>query len=368
MPRSRLSLFSLSFLLGGVWTAEALPSHAQAVPALSIVAESDGMVWNAVAVDGARVFVAGPRWISGKGPAVAKLNGAGHPIAYPGERWNSWRPAADPAAVFVSVNAIHLDGRGGLWAIDTGTPGFGEDPLPGAPKAVRIELASGRVERIYRFGPDVALPGSYIDDIRFHGDHAYLTDAGRPGLIVLNLTSGAARRVLDGVPAVTAPDDRPIILDGEVLRGPDGTPVKVNADPLEVSPDGQLLYFGTLHGPWYRIETRLLDDPNVSADALLAAVEPWADLPPVGGTVMDRDGNLYFTDLAANAVKRRSPDGSITTVVQDSRLHWIDAPILADGTLWLPVPQIDRAALFHGGVSRIAWPVRLYRFPVEAAD
>jgi hypothetical protein len=338
----------------------------QQADGLAVVAETRRMIWNAVAVDGNRIFVAGPRWAGANGPAVALIDGKDALIPYPDASWNAWQPGADVTNAFVNVNAIRRDDRGGLWIIDTGSPSFGGDPLPGAAKAVRIDLASSRVERIYPFGPQAALPGSYIDDIRFHGDHAYLTDAGRAGLIVLNLRGGKTRRVLDGAPSVTAPANRPIVVDGKIVRTPDGSPLRVNSDPLEVGPDGRYLYFGSLHGPWSRIETRLLDDPAIPGSELAGKVEAWADLPPVGGTAMASDGTLYFTDLASDALKKRSPEGTITTVVRDSRLHWGDAPALADGFIWLPVPQIDRVSLFNNGISRIDWPIRLYRYRLDA--
>ena len=331
-------------------------------PHLHLAAQSNTMVWNAVAVEHGRVFVAGVRWSGSAGPAVGVLDGAGQPRPFPDARWNSWRPGVDPATTFVNVNALRLDDRGDLWAVDTGAPDFGGAPLPGGAKLVRIDTATGRVDHVFPLSPDVATATSYVDDIRFNGSKAYLTDAGRPGLIVLDLRSGRARRVLDGDPSTTAPADRPIVVDGTVVTGADGRPLKVNADPMELSPDRKWLYYGPLTGPWSRIRTAWLDDPAIPADRLAAQVRPWADLPPVGGTAMDRLGNLYFTDLAHNAVKRRSPDGTISTVVQDQRLHWADALFLdSAGALWVPVPQIDRAAVFNGGTSRIQFPVQLFR-------
>jgi hypothetical protein len=303
--------------------------------------------------------VAGPRWAGSTGPAVAQLGARGRLVPYPDAAWNGWKPEAGAERAFVSVNALHRDGHGGLWVIDTGAPVFGGNPVDSGPKAVRIDLATNRVDRIYAFGRDVAPAGSYVDDIRFHGDHAYLTDAGRAGLLVLDLKSGQVRRVLDGVPS-----DRPVVVDGKPLTL-NGAPLKVNADPLEVSPDGKYLYFGTLHGPWSRIETRFLDDESASAETLASHVEPWADLPPVGGTTMTEDGTLYFSELATNALKRRTPTGTITTVVQDSRLHWVDAPAIEEGFIFLPVPQLDRTPPFNGGVSKVVWPVRLYRLRIR---
>jgi hypothetical protein len=212
------------------------------------------------------------------------------------------------------------------------------------------------------------LSGSYIDDIGFHGDHAYLTDAGRPGLIVLDLATGGTRRVLDGAQAITAPPDRPIIVDGKIVKAPDGSPLRVNSDPLEVSPDGRWLCFGPLEGPWSRIETQWLDDPSIAPEVLATKVEPWADLPPTGGTAMDANGDLYFSDLAENSLKRRTPDGAVTTIVHDPRLHWVDAPFIdSNHSIWLPVPQLDRIALFNGGKSQIQWPVQLFRLDLGNA-
>lgn len=361
MNRSRLTLILAALLI------TALPMATRAAePALTVAAQSRAMIWNAVAIDHDRVFVAGPRWSGSTGPAVGLIDGAGQPAAYPDAAWNAWRPGDDASRSFVNVNAIHLDGKGGLWAVDTGSPEFGGNPLPGGAKIVQIDLGTNKVKRIIAFGPDVALAGSYVDDIRFHGNFAYLTDAGRPGIIVVNLATGAMRRVLNNVPSTTAPSDRPIVVEGQTVMGPDGRPLKVNADPMEVSPDGVWFYFGTLEGPWSRIETRWLDDATASSETVNMQVQPWADLPPVGGTAMDTNGDLYFSDLATSTLKRRSPDGQVTTIIHDQRLHWIDAPAIDDRhRIWLPVPQIDRAPAFHGGKSQIEWPVGLYHLPLS---
>jgi hypothetical protein len=335
--------------------------HRTQATELKLEASSASMIWNAVAVDGKRVFVAGPRWTGSAGPSLALLGKDGQLIPYPDGAWNAWHAGGDAAFAFVNINAIHLDGKGGLWAVDTGSPSFGGDPLPGAAKVVKIDLKSGKVARVMTLGPDLALPGSYIDDIRFNGGHAYLTDAGRPALIVLDLESGKGRRVLQDAPAVTARKERVIDVDGTVVRDGTGAPLMVNADPFELSADGKTLFFGPLGGPWSQIETRLLDAAQTSEETLAGAVRPWADIPPIGGSVLDRQGNLYYTDLKSSSLMKRTPDGAVTTVISDKRLHWVDAPVIDAGDrIWLPVPQMDRVGVFNGGKSRIEWPVSLY--------
>lgn len=265
----------------------------------------------------------------------------------------------------------HPDNSGGLWVVDTGSPRFGGNPLPGGAKLVRIDTSTGKVSLVVTLDTAVVLPGSYVDDVRFHGKFAYLTDAGRPGIIVINLETGAMRRVLEDVASTTARSDRPIVVDGTTVKGPDHKNLRVNADPMEVSPDGAWFYFAPLEGPWSRISTRSLDDFSISEDQLVSKVEPWADLPPVGGTVMDANGDLYFSDLADCSIKRRAPDGKITTIVTDKRLHWVDAPTIDEQhRIWMPVPQMDRVAIFQGGSSAVQWPVYLLRInlPTESSS
>ena len=333
---------------------------------LVVVAESNTMIWNAVASYRGRIFVAGPRWSGSGGPALGELIDR-TPQPYPDAAWNSWREGADSSAAFINVNAIHLAGTS-LWVVDTATPVFGGNTVAGGAKVVQIDLETNRVTRVYALPSGVVEDGSYIDDIRMNGAHAYLTDAGNAGILVLDLVSGASRRVLDHHPAAVAPPDRLIIVDGETVIAPDGTPLRVQSDPMELSSDGRWFFFGPLEGPWSKIETRFLDDPTLGAQDVAAKVSAWADIPPIGGSAMATNGDFYFTDLNECALKRRNAaTGAVTTLVRNNALHWVDAPYLDEdeGAIYLPVPQLDRAALFHQGTSKIEWPVRLYRFPVR---
>src|SRR5690349_10100193 len=114
-------------------SACALPAVSSATtPSLVVAAESDGMIWNGVALsDEGQVFVAGPRWTGSTGPALGVLDARGQPHAYPDVRWNAWQPGQDASAAFVNINAIHKGPQDSLWVIDTGSPDFGGAPLPG---------------------------------------------------------------------------------------------------------------------------------------------------------------------------------------------------------------------------------------------
>lgn len=332
---------------------------------LEVALQSHEKIWNAVAHLEGQTYVAGPRWTAGSGPQLSIVDGQGRRAAYPDSAWNAWAPAKDARQAFVNINALRLE-KTTLWVVDTGAAEFGGNPIPDGAKLVAIDLAKKRVVRTYLFPVEVARPGSYIDDVRFQGNYAFLTDAGNAGIIVLDLLSGSARRVLDGHQSVSAGSDRDIVLSGQSVKAPGGSALRVNADPLEVSPDGQWLYYGPLQGPWSKVRISDLTAPDLTPVQLASRVEPFADLPPTGGTVMDAKGNLYFSDLAHDAIRVRRPDGRIETLIVDPRLHWVDAPFLdSEGMLWLPAAQMDRVGLFNDGTARVQWPMTIFLLPTR---
>jgi sugar lactone lactonase YvrE len=364
LRRPAVALAAVSLAVAGTATVYAYQGK-ETTQMLRREAWSNTMLWNAVVSDETGIVASGPRWCGNTGIQVARVKD-GESKPFPNAEWNSWKEGEDPSSKFVNVNSLHPDGQGGVWVVDTGSPTFGGNPLPNGAKIVHIDLATGKIIRVVHFASDAAQPGSYVDDIRIHNDTAYLTDAGKPGIIILDMRSGKARRVLDGHPSTLARADRPIVIDGEILRGPDQKPVMVNSDPMELSPDGNYLFYGPLHGPWSKIPTSVLDDPSLTAEAVAAAVEPFADLPPMGGSTIDAQGNIYFSDLKDNAIRKRAVDGTISTLVQDARLHWVDAMYIdAKGRLWMPAAQIDRIALFHSGKAKIQRPIALYSIALK---
>jgi len=159
-------------------------------------------------------------------PQVAEIS-SGSPVAYPDSQWNARRNGEDGRSAFVGVNSLWIGSDGALWIVDRGAPRIGRPLVPGGPKLVRIDLASNKVTRVYDLS-EVAQGKSFVDDVRFNGAPAYLTDAGRPALIVLDLASGAARRVLEDHPSTVA--SRPLMAEGRQLLDERGAPIVVHAD------------------------------------------------------------------------------------------------------------------------------------------
>ena len=151
-------------------------------------------VHGASTTPGGRCFLVLARIDQSAGPQVVEV-AAGEFRAYPDASWNSWTPGQDASQRLVRVNAQRVGPDGALWLVDVGAPGLGNPPVPGGPKLVKVGLQSNTVERIFPLA-DSLTGESFVDDVRFNGATAYITDAADPSLVIVDLESGHTRRVL----------------------------------------------------------------------------------------------------------------------------------------------------------------------------
>ncbi|MGH1587319.1 SMP-30/gluconolactonase/LRE family protein [Methylobacterium phyllosphaerae] len=305
-----------------------------------------------VAADG-RIFVNFPRWTEDAPISVAELTRDGQVKPYPDDEWNSWRNAKknqiSAGDHFVCVQSVVADAHGNLWVVDPAAPATAP-VVQGGSKLVRIDLGENKVAQVIRFDETVAPQGSYLNDVRFSPDgrHAYLTDAGAKGaLVVVDLQNGKARRVLDGHRSTQPEKDVVVKTDGQELRRPDGRGVEFAADSVALSPDGRTLYWKALTGrTLYRIATEALDDPRLSARELDSRIERVGESEPTDGLWIDKRGRLYLSAIEDNAVKVRG-SGRDTTLVQDDRLRWPDTFSEGpDGTIYVTSSHIQDMSWF----------------------
>ena len=304
-----------------------------------------------------RTFLTHPTAKPGQPRVVEVKNDRETP--FPDAPEDFYKPGDDPKRGFVLINALRV-WRDSLWLVDAGTKAVGKPPIPGGPKLVRVDLRTNRIARTYDLkGGVTAL--SNPDDVRFLGREAILTDAGDPGIIVLDLDSGRARRVLHHYPATV--DTKPLRgSDGRVLRDETGRVVKIHADQHEISPDGKILYFQPCSGPMSKIETRWLR--NDVTDAQRGRhVRPFAPTRTTAGSAIDGAGNVYIGDVEGRRIVRYAPNGRMMVIARDpKRLIWPDAMWIDDrGGLVVPAAQMDRTAGLNGGKERTTFPVSVYR-------
>lgn len=327
-----------------------------------------------------RIFVNFPKWGDEVPATVVELvDGAVKP--YPSAEANQAKSKADPDA-FVSVQSIVIDPADRLWVLDTGSPLF-EETQRGGPKLVCIDLTTDEITQTILFEPDVALPTTYLNDVRFdlrqgEAGFAYITDSsdqGPNGIIVVDLASGAAWRRLHDHPTTKAlpPGEMVPVAEGRVFAersaGEAPQPVKMGADGIAISHDGERLWYCPLISRrWYSVDTAALRDRALSDEDVAATVVDHGDKGGgADGLESDDQGRLYATNWEHNAVLRRLPDGEMQTLVHDERLLWPDTMSVArDGHLYVTANQLHRQAKYQDGQDLRVYPYHLFRFAIDA--
>ena len=339
------------------------------MPALTLVAAFDHQVTGVTVTDGGRTFVNFPRWTEDTAVSVAEVLDDGSLRPYPNDAWNAWRNANDasPGDHWVCVQAVVADGDS-VWVLDPAAPATAH-LVPDGPKLVEIALEGDRVVRTIAFGEDVAPEGSYLNDVRFSPDGAtaYITDSGwRGALVVVDLASGTARRVLDGHPSTQPEDDVTVEIDGERLSRPDGRGAVFAADSIALSNNGETLYWKALTGKTlYRIATSALRDESLGADALSEAVETVGKTEVTDGLWIHSSGRFFLTAVEKYAVIERDGDAE-TVAVQDERLRWPDTLSEGpDGAMYVTASHIQDSPWFNPGADASV-PSALFRFDPDA--
>jgi sugar lactone lactonase YvrE len=348
---------------------------------LEPVAQFDGAMPTGVTVSHqGRIFVNFPKWGDEVAFTVAEIRD-GRPIAYPNEAINRTNPDCLDETL-VSVQSVVVDPRDRLWILDTGSPMF-QPTQYGGPKLVCVDLTSNQVIKTILFPQDVALPTTYLNDVRFdlrHGAEgiAFITDSsdqGANGIIIVDLASGESWRRLHDHPSTKAqePTNFLPVVEGRPLmeRQPDGStkPVKMGADGIAISADGSRLYYCPLATRrLYSVAVDTLVDRAIDDRAVAATVIDEGDKGGgADGLESDATGCIYATNYEHNAILRRHFDGAWETVVHDPRLLWPDTlSVATDGCLYVTANQLHRQARYQKGSDLRQKPYSLFRIRINA--
>jgi hypothetical protein len=100
-------------------------------------------------------------------------------------------------------------------------------------------------------------------------------------------------------------------------------------------------------------------------------IEPMLQADQVCNAVATtKDGRIFvgFPHLDGSpGVKVGGVTTKVKTLIQDRRLIWVDAMWIDDGgSLWMPAAQLDRIARFQHGVSKVQFPVHIYKMQINA--
>ena len=200
------------------------------------------------------------------------------------------------------------------------------------------------------------------------GRHVFIADVSfwrkSPGLVVYDVESQTARRVLDDHESVSPQDwlIRNPTKDMEFFGGL--VVLKPGVDGIAIDRNDEWIYYGAMtHDTMYRVEVDDLLDASLSSGALAARVLPVGEKPLNDGLSTDNEGNVLITDVEHGAVLRMKPDGTLTTLIASPRIRWADALSYGpDGWLYVADSAIPDQMLRSKAHIRAAAPYYIFRF------
>jgi hypothetical protein len=123
----------------------------------------------------------------------------------------------------------------------------------------------------------VAPKKSYLNDVRIdtRTNTAFITESAKGAIIVVDLKSGKARRLLDGHPSTQPEKDVKLVMDGKALIDQQKkTPPQIASDGIALDAKNGYLYYHALTGhTLYRIKTSFLTDEKLGKRELESKVE-----------------------------------------------------------------------------------------------
>jgi sugar lactone lactonase YvrE len=284
---------------------------------------------------------------------------ANGPEPFPNKTWAS--PPGPQGRGMHAVLGVVADQRGIVWMADNAAP---------APRIVAWDTRTDSLHRVITLPRHAAPKGSFPNDLAVDVARGalYMADFGgpEPAIVVVDLATGQARRVLAGHESVVAEPDQPVRVGGEVVTmgtNDEAQPAKVGVNPITIDPSNTWVYYGPMSGTSvYRIRAEHLA-ADLGDAALADRVRRYGEKPVSDGITVDNDGNVYVTELNAGAVGVTRPDGRYERLIDDERIEWPDGFAAGpDGHIYLTVNQLHRSAPLNRGDETAEPPFYIFRF------
>jgi sugar lactone lactonase YvrE len=333
---------------------------------LEKIAEFHGVQVTGVTVshDG-RVFANFPRWRNNLPFSVVEVFPDGSFLPYPNEKWNEWRGRPEDYK-FTSVQSVVAHGKF-LYVLDPSSPEM--KGVIGKAKLHQFNLSNNRHVTTWVFDGDVAPKMSYLNDLRVDDKNSkvYITDSGLGGIVVLDLVTGSAQRVLDKHQSTKS--ERNVVLTVEKQEFKlQGKAPAIHSDGIALSPvDGRLYYHPLTGYNLYSVPTKLLNNPDQNKKLIEKSVVNVGRTPAPDGMIFDRQGNLYMGDLERNAVSYRRPDGQMEILIQDERIKWPDSLAIDNQNNLIFTDSRLHEAKPGSDVSHLSFPIYRVKLPQDSS-
>ena len=190
--------------------------------------------------------------------SVVERQGDGSLTPFPNKELNDRQNHSD--LTLDLVLGIRTDVNGVVWMLDDGMRSGV------TPKLVGWDTKTDKLHRVIYLPAPIAPKDAFVNDFTVDSRHnrIFIVDpagGANAAFIVVDLETGAARRVLEGHPSVV-PEKVDLIIDGRPIQVKDATGhlvrPRIGVDPVTEDLQNEWVYFGPMHGSSFIASRRLI--------------------------------------------------------------------------------------------------------------
>ncbi len=293
----------------------------------------------------------------GQAVKVVELLEDGSTRPYPNNEW-AFTPGKGNG--LYSVLGLNVDEAGILWMLDTSGNNH-------AGRLIGWDTEKEQLHKIIYLAAPIVLPASFLNDLAVDSlhQHIYIADTAgenKAAIIVVNLITGQARRVLEGS-RYTQAEDIDMVIDGRTIKLAE-QPARLGINPITIDPDYEWVYFGAMSGTSiYRIKTSDLINETHTCAALEKQVQRYGQKPISDGITIDGGGNVYITSITDDSVGVVNAAGKYKTLFKQDNLSWPDGFAYGpDDKIYFTVNELHRSPVLNNGVYGSKNEMKVMRF------
>lgn len=279
----------------------------------------------AITKDG-RVFVTGHPIVNSD-IKVIELSAIGTKNIYPNKEYSD--SSNKNNSVIKATIGITVDSKENLWVLDMGAKQF-----------VVWNTKENKLNKIIKIPENVLTPTSFLQDFVLDEkrNRAIIADmtqgdlksAATPAFVVVDMITGKASRVAQNHPSMM-----PDFEGGFALN------------PIAIDPSFEWVYFGALNGKKvYRVPASSFKNEK----EVIKNIKEYAPKSYSDGIKVDKNQNVYITDIEAQAIGVSNKDGYKIIATLPENQTWPDGlEIGNDGYVYAVVNQLNRTAALNKG-------------------
>ncbi|KAB7888861.1 L-dopachrome tautomerase-related protein [Poseidonibacter ostreae] len=272
-----------------------------------------------------RMFVTGHPIVNST-KKVIEVSAIGTKNVYPNVKYSDSTNGYD--SIIKATIGITVDSKENLWILDMGAKQF-----------VVWNIKENKLNKIIKIPENVLTKTSFLQDFALdekrnrviiadmtQGD---LKSAPIPAFVVINTLSGKASRIAQSHPSMM-----PDFEGGFALN------------PIAIDPTFEWVYYGALNGKKvFRVPARNFDNEK----KLIKNIEEYAPKSYSDGIKVDKNQNVYITDIEKQAIGVSNKDGYKIIATLPKGQSWPDGVEIKDGYVYGVINQLNRTPALNNG-------------------